>query len=176
MNKLPMDNAEQIVQLITRYQRRLFVYIRSLLPLRAEADEVLQEVNLYLWRHADEFRPGTDFAAWAYKVAYFHVLSFRKKHARERLRFSDALLEQLADRATATAEQSDARQEALEGCLRKLPQGDRELLRLRYEAGESTQSIAQSVGRSLQAVYRALNRIHLSLLDCVRQSIRLETR
>ncbi len=55
-------DREQIVGLITRYQRRLQVYIRSLVPNHADADEVLQEVNLFLWRNADEYRPGSDFA------------------------------------------------------------------------------------------------------------------
>jgi hypothetical protein len=40
------ERDEQIVHLITRHQRQLAVYVRSLVPQRADAEEVLQEVNL----------------------------------------------------------------------------------------------------------------------------------
>src|SRR3954465_10038924 len=100
-SSLTDQDREQIIGLITRYQRRLQVYVRGLVPNQADADEVLQEVNLFLWRNAHEYRPGTDFGAWAYKVAYFHVLTYRKRLARNKLRFGDALLLQLADSGAA---------------------------------------------------------------------------
>jgi len=167
-------DREQIVGLITQYQRRLQVYVRSLVPNHADADEVLQEVNLFLWRNADEYRPGSDFGAWAYKVAYFHVLTYRKRLARNKLRFSDALLHQLAESGSAVAEQTDRRQEALEHCVKKLADADRLLVHLRYQAGSSVQDLAEELERSAKAIYRALDRIHLALLDCVRRRLQAE--
>ena len=75
-----LDPNDQVVTLLTGHQQALLQYIRTLLPRRADAEEVLQEVNLYLWRNRDDFEPGTNFSAWAYKTARFHVLSFRKRH------------------------------------------------------------------------------------------------
>jgi RNA polymerase sigma-70 factor (ECF subfamily) len=167
-------DREQIVALITRYQRRLQVYVRSLVANLADADEVLQEVNLFLWRNADDYRPGSDFGAWAYKVAYFHVLTYRKRLARNKLRFSDALLQQLADSGTAVAEQTDRRQDALEHCVKKLPDADRLLVQLRYQGGSTVQDLAGELHRSAKAIYRSLDRIHLTLLNCVRRRLEAE--
>lgn len=166
--------SEQILQLITQYQRRLFVYIRTLIPQRNDAEEVLQDVNLFVWRHKDEFRPGSDFGAWAYKIAYYHVLTWRKKQAREKLRFSEALVQQLAENAADQAERTDRRQEALEGCLEKLDRDDREMIRLRYESGSNVQEIAELLGHKVKAIYRVLNRILNGLLDCVQRTLRTE--
>ena len=168
------EQYEPIVRLIAQHQRRLLLYIRSLVPHRADAEEVLQEVTLFIWRHADEYRPGTDFAAWAYKIAYYQVLTHRKRQARQKLQFSDALVEQLAETAAAAAEMTDRRQEALERCLQKLGEQDRELVRLRYEAGATAQDVAEQLGRSVKTVYRTLNRIHLGLLECIQRTLRLE--
>ena len=171
---LDEKQTEAFVQLIAQFQRRLCVYIRTLIPQRQDADEVLQEVNLHLWRNAHEYQPGTDFGAWAYKIAYYSALTHRKKLARQKLRFSDALIEQLADGAAAVAVQTDRRQEALENCLKKLPEGDREIVRARYEDNATAQAVADRIGRSLKAVYHALGRIQANLLNCVQRTLRAE--
>ena len=57
---------------------------------------------MVLWRDASRFQPGTDFRAWAYRVAYYQVLAQRRKHGRDRLRFDESLL-------TILAEQLDSR-------------------------------------------------------------------
>jgi RNA polymerase sigma-70 factor (ECF subfamily) len=171
---IDQKETEELVQLIARFQRPLSVYLRTLIPQRADAEDVLQEVNLFIWRHAHEYRPGTDFGSWAYKIAYYTVLTYRKRMARQKLRFGDDLFEQLAAGAAAATEHADRRLDVLEGCLQKLPERDRELVCLRYESNCSTQAVADRVGRSVKSVYHALARIHTSLLDCVRQSLRAE--
>ena len=99
MNEASRQSTDQIVQLLTNVQQQLTRYVRTLVPNRSDAEEVLQETNLFVWRHADEFELGTNFAAWACKIAYYQVLTFRKRQSRSRLCFSDALVEQLADGA-----------------------------------------------------------------------------
>ena len=80
--------ATEFVQLLTSHQRRLYVYIMTFLPHLADADEVLQETNVVLWSKAHEFILGTSFSDWAYKIAYFQVLAFRKRGVRSRLVFA----------------------------------------------------------------------------------------
>ncbi len=50
-----------------------------LLANRQQAQDVMQETNLVLWCTADQFQPGTNFAAWMMKVAYYQVLDHRRK-------------------------------------------------------------------------------------------------
>jgi RNA polymerase sigma-70 factor (ECF subfamily) len=141
-------------------------FVRSLVPNRADAEEVLQNVNLFLWRNADEFTPGTNFVAWAFQIARFEVLTYRKRMAREKSRFSDEVVEQLACRAERLLS-SDSRLDALEECMRKLPEKDRHLVMLRYELGATTKVVSEQTGRSVKAIYEALNRIRSKLMKCV---------
>src|SRR5262245_34313992 len=76
------------LRLFLQNRRRLYAYILTLLPNRADADDVLQEASLVMWDKFDERQPPEDFAAWGCRVAYFKVLDFYKKSQRSRVRFS----------------------------------------------------------------------------------------
>jgi RNA polymerase sigma-70 factor (ECF subfamily) len=156
---------------LTALQRRLFVYITQLLGRTADADDVLQEVNRVLWEKYAEFTPGTNLAAWAYKVAYFEVLRFRKAKGRDRLRFGDETLAILAAEAAPMAEQENARQAALTGCMEKLTAEDRVLIQRRHLDGVDVKDLASGTSRSEKAVYRALARVRGLLLNCVRKTL-----
>ncbi len=171
---IDQEQAELISQLMAGHQQRLSGYIRTLVPQRADAEDILQEVNLFIWRHGDEFEQGTNFAAWAYQIARNHVLSYRKRTYRNKLRFSDTVVEQLAAEVAPDTDFAAPRLEALEQCLRKLPDKDQTLVRLRYEPDATTQSVAERSGRSLKGVYQSLNRIRLALLQCIQRTLSRE--
>ena len=158
--------SDQIVELLIGVQKQLGRYVRALIPNRADAEEVLQEANLFIWHHADEFELGTNFAGWAIKIAHYQVLTCRKRQARARRYFSDVLVEQLASTAVRNPDWKSDDLEAFEQCFDKLSAQDRELLGLRYEPG-----IARKAGRSTAAVYKALWRIRTWLLECMHHSL-----
>ena len=81
------ESRRQFVRLLTQHQRRVYGYILTMVVNWNDADEILQETNLRLWEEFDRFEPGTDFAAWAIRVAYYQVLTWRKKRDRSRLVF-----------------------------------------------------------------------------------------
>ncbi|MFN7134755.1 MAG: guanylate kinase, partial [Myxococcales bacterium] len=58
---------------------------RRLRERKTDSEEVIQETNLVLWREFDRFQEGTNFAAWACRVALNQVLAWRKKRQRDRL-------------------------------------------------------------------------------------------
>src|SRR5262245_20003868 len=129
--KDPAD-LKQFAQELTRLQRPLFVYITRLVSRPADAEDVLQEVNRVLWEKIEGYQPGTNLGAWAARVAYYEVLTWRKRQARQRLRFSDHTLELIADEAGLDSEAESDERQALHGCLDKLPPADRDLITRRY--------------------------------------------
>lgn len=79
-----MKPDEAFVQLLTAEQLRLLHYIAKLLGDPNEAQNVLQETNLVLWRKSGEFQAGTNFSAWAHNVAYWQVRAFVRDRQRDR--------------------------------------------------------------------------------------------
>ena len=162
---------EEFVALLARHQRRVQLFVGSLVHDPADADDVVQEAQLVLWREFDRFRPGTDFGAWACTVAFHQVMAWRKKRQRDRLVFSDTFLTAVAKELEADPDRLDARRQALAGCLAKLPAPSRELVRRRYTDGENIESIASATRRTTEAVYRALSRARHLLHDCVTDTL-----
>jgi RNA polymerase sigma-70 factor (ECF subfamily) len=172
--RVDLAREERFLQLFLAHERRIFGFLLALVPAWSDAEDLLQESSVVMWRKLDEFEPGTDFAAWALSIARYQVLSYRKKQRRERVFFSERTLEMLADQMAALGRSEDARRDALEHCIARLNTRDRELVRLRYVSGATTQGVADSLGRSVQAVYKALNKIHEQLLMCIRRTLASE--
>ena len=113
------SDSEEFVRLLTEAQGPVYGYLLTLIPDRNRARDLLQETNITIWKKAETFEQGTNFNAWACKVAYFHVLSFRRKMAREKLVFDDEILDYLSERNDEPAAQDAAadRIKALKSCM-----------------------------------------------------------
>src|SRR5262249_31334209 len=153
-----LTKVKLFLRLFLQNERRLYAYILTLLPNRADADDLLQEASLVMWDRFDERHPPDNFTAWGCRIAYFKILDFYKTSRRGPVRFSQEMLERVAETAVEQADalQLDERREALAGCIGKLHPKDRDLLTRRLAVGASTSSVAAQVGRSTDAVYKAL--------------------
>ena len=166
--------VERFIRLFTTNERRIFTYILAQLGHLADAEDVLQEVSVVLWQKIGEYDEGTNFTAWAFSIARHKVLQHRAEMARRPLPFDDELVESLAADMEAIGEQLEERHKALAICLAKLPEGDRDLMRRRYEAGATIKAIAAAVNRPLEGLYKAVRRIHRRLGECVDREMETE--
>lgn len=158
--------------LLLSHQRRLFQYIFTLLPNLQDAEDVLQETNLVVWSKLDQFQPGTSFFAWAARIAQHKVMKHREKAGnRRRLVWDDTAVELIADDAVVETQDVDSVRAALQHCLTKLRQEDRELVSRRYAAGASGKRLAEELGRPQNSVYKSLGRIRQALLDCITRAM-----
>jgi RNA polymerase sigma-70 factor (ECF subfamily) len=170
------ETVDAFVRLLGQNQRRIFLYVMSMVPNWTDAEEIIQETNLVLWREFARFEQGTNFTAWACKVAFHQVLAWRKRVKRNRLEFSPGFLEAVAEEASAASEHLEERSQCLARCIERLPADRRHLLKLRYSDGLAIPTIAGQLARTEEAVYRALSRIRRLLHDCVTRTRLLEGR
>ena len=174
-----VDKSQQLKefgQQITALQRQLYLYILTLVAQPADAEDILQETNRVAWEKADEYKPDTNFSAWAYRIAYFEVRTFRKRTARETLRFDDTVFEQLADEATRAVDESIDRRHALRHCMSELSDDDRDLISRRYLEGATAADVARQVDRSAKSVCQSMARIRRKLLACIERYLAREER
>jgi RNA polymerase sigma-70 factor (ECF subfamily) len=172
---MPNNYPEQFVSLLTAHQSRLYAYVLSLLGDPHLAADVLQETNMVLWRKSETFALGTDFAAWAFHVAYLQVLAGRQRQTRGKmLAGSEALLQQLAAEAERTSAEFEDRLAALETCLQQLPHEHREVLRRKYAGSVSLETLAEQLKLKPNAVGQLLHRLRLKLMSCIAQRLAAE--
>jgi RNA polymerase sigma-70 factor (ECF subfamily) len=170
------SKVERFARLLATCQRQVFLYALGLVHNAADAEEILQETNLVLWRKFDQYEQGTDFHRWACRIAYYEILKFRERRSREERVFSNEFIETLATEAASSMPRVDTRREALAHCLGKLRQSDRQLVTCRYRPGATTRSVAESLGRSVQGTRKALHRIRLALMTCIERTLAAEER
>jgi RNA polymerase sigma-70 factor (ECF subfamily) len=167
-----IDEARrQFIRLMTRHERLVYGYILSLVPNWADADEILQETNIRLWEEFDKFVLGTNFAAWAVRVAHFQVLTWRKRVSRSKLVFDQRVIDALAEEPYWTDDLFEARQQALGDCVSELPPHSRELLRSCYADGTKIKDVASQLERTPASVYKALERIRVALHSCIERKV-----
>ena len=167
----PTDaRVEEFLALVARHQRRLSLFVHGLVHNPADAEDILQETSLVLWREFDKFEPGSNFGGWACTVAFHQVMAWRKKRQRDRLVFSDEFLTAVA-KELMDDDRHEERAKALAACAEKLPPHHRELLRKRYTDGRSVEELSAAMGRNPDAVYRMLSRIRQALYDCTAKAL-----
>lgn len=159
---------DQFLRLYAEHEAALHVFVRSMLPSRQEAAEVMQTVVVVLW---SKFDTAQDFKKWAYGVARLEVLKFLQFRKRDRHIFDEALANRLADRAALQEREVVSRRQTLEGCLQKLPAAQRELVLTAYTKGTRMDDLAVRRGQTPMSLYKLLHRIRLALLDCVERTL-----
>jgi RNA polymerase sigma-70 factor, ECF subfamily len=171
------ENAkvEAFTQLLATCQRRVFLYALGLVHNPTDAEEILQQTNLVLWRKFEQFEQGTGFDRWACRIAYYEVLKAREKQGRMRL-FSGDFIDTMAADVEKSLDLLDERREALSGCLKKLREKDRYLVMQRYQHRATTRGVAEALGRSVQGTRKSLHRIRMSLLACIERTLAAKER
>lgn len=165
----------EFVRLLAENERHLAGYVHALIPLWQDAEDVLQDTKLRLWEQFDSFQLGTNFPAWAFTIAGYMVRTHRKRLSRERICFSDDLLEKLSRQVPAiVALESDDRLPALVECVKMLSNASRKLLRVFCVGHQKIKDIAHDLGQTPAATRVALFRIRQSLSECVAERLRKE--
>lgn len=163
------DHTAQFLELLNANDRALSLYVYGLVPRDSEAEDLLQQTKMLLWKHFDDFTLGTNFLAWARKTAFHQVLTYRRKKKRQHLPLEEKTLEALGAAVSDLAENGTARHEALRACVSRLPTEHQQLVRLRYFQEMEIADIAKKVERTEAAVYRALSRVRMALMECVKK-------
>jgi len=150
-------------------QFTLFSYICALTAHSQDARDILQETNLRICKKAEQYDPSRPFIKWAKTLAFYEVMTYRKKRQRNLLVFEDDVLETVAEQIEQESEALETEQNfrLLEGCIKKLPATLREVVEARYEDGSSLCTVAHRFKRSTNAVKLLLLRARRALFDCV---------
>ena len=162
--------TSDFVDLMTQHQGRLYGYVLTLSADPDAANDVLQEANIVLWKQWRQFKPGSNFTAWAFRIAHFQFMAYRQRQLRDKTLFSDDLLATLASEARVVDDRHEERAAALERCLERMPPRSREAIRLRYADELKVSDMAEKLHRNANAVYQILFRARQWLIECVQKN------
>lgn len=168
------EQHDQFLRFFMRHEESLRVFLRSLLFTHDEQREVMQEVAVVLWRKFDVGMDSQSFCRWAFGVARMEALAFRRDRARDRHTFGDEVFELLSQTVVNHSSSLEVERRALDLCLKKLPEDQRQIIQNAYAPGVKIDQLANRMGRTAMALYKTLHRIRLMLMDCTRRVIATE--
>ena len=170
-NSSNSDSHKNFIRLYQSTERRLYGFILSLIPNWNEADDIIQETAVIMWSKFKDFKQGTDFTAWSLRIARYQILNHLKKKKSNQKKFDHSTLQAIEQSYISSSDRLDDLRETLQKCLNKLPDKDKELIRMRYELNSTVKVVANRIDRGIDAVYKSLNRIHIQLLKCIRRTL-----
>ncbi|HXD31270.1 MAG TPA: sigma-70 family RNA polymerase sigma factor [Pyrinomonadaceae bacterium] len=154
MHSIARGDELALASLYDRYRVILFGVLVRILSSREEAEDILQDVFIQVWRRAADFDEarGKPFT-WLVTLARSRAIDrLRQRNARERVAVAAA--------HEAPGEASDAagdtyrseQKEIVSGALSQLPEEQRQTLLLAYFEGLTQSEIAKRLGAPLGTV------------------------
>lgn len=165
-----LTSDDDFIRRFTNCQRDLRAFIVGMTPAKSDADDVLQEVNLALWRKRHLYDASQEFLRWAFGFAVIEIRNFRSRSAKSRMWFNNSVLESMAA-AWPHESNTNERRDALATCLQKLGTTERQFVADFYGKQMSAQDLASARGKPLSTVYKILTRARESLRKCVNRSL-----
>ena len=175
MQEITARRQQALKELYSRYSRSLRALIGSVVHEESEADDVLQESFLQIWREAHHYSPKAGKPlGWVITIARRRAIDRvrrRDSYRRAKQRFEDAIKPQTQTPRTGGTEaevtQSDLRQ-FLGRQLETLPPVQREAVELAYFRGMSQREIAATTNTPLGTVKTRLQLGLRKLTQCIR--------
>lgn len=150
-------------------QVELLLYILPQVSWSQDAEDIQQEVNVWLLAHRAQYdRSRGPFIAWAKNQAKFAVLHWRNRRDRSRECVSSELAEAVGEALPAPEPAAeDPRLRALEECCAELPADRRRLVEDRYGGGLDIKTLAGRLNRPPASVANSLFAIRATLRLCI---------
>lgn len=156
--------------LIGQHRAQMHGFVLSLVGNNSDAEDLLQQVCVILWEKRDQFEPGTNFLAWARKVARYRALNHwrkEKNRPQESLLLDEHLMQVTCERTEEREKEFARHRRALQACLERLTDRQREVVEAHYFDGKSIPQIATASGLKANAISQLLFRARAGLITCV---------
>ena len=165
-------NDEEFVSLLIANQNRVFRFLMTLVPRREDAEDLLQQTSVTLWKKRGDFDSSSgEFASWACGIAHNHVRNFRRKENTRRNILSAEIERMLIETRAVNSSLMDEWHHALSHCLEKLTPRQRNIVTECYAENTNIKDAAEKSGKSPNAIYKILRGIRSLLHDCIRNSV-----
>ena len=159
-------------QLFSKYSKKLYYFAKSYLNSKEDAEELVQEVFLLVWRKRKELKEHLSFNAFLYTVTYNAIRKYFRKKAREK-KYLDKFLEDYDGEYNKTVTDIEYNNllELANKVIEKLPEKRKLIFQLSRHKGLTNMEIAKRLDISKKTVE---NQIH-SALKFLREQFGKET-
>lgn len=168
-------DEHSVARIILRERNEILAYINSFLNDPHLAEDCFQDVCAAAISKKQNFKEQTHLIRWTLAAARNKAIDAVRRRSRHAVVLDTDVLEilenQWTEKLDAHPSDSNSRSAVLTKCLSKLNDNNRKIVELRYFDGITSSRIAKLLGRNVEAVYKALTRIHTTLKTCVSRNL-----
>lgn len=168
--KDPVTREASYRILISRHKERLYWHIRKIVLNHEDADDVLQNTFIKVFRHIDGFNGDSKLYSWMYRIATNESISFLNKKAKHLHVDMKTLQEQSVEKLKADVYfDGDEIQLKLQKAIISLPQKQQLVFNMKYfddlKYEEMSEILDTSVGALKASYHHARKKIEQFLLN-----------
>ncbi len=131
--KNPKTQQKAFRELVSTYKERLYWHIRRMVTNHEDADDVLQNTFIKVFRSIDKFKGDSKLYTWLYRIATNEAITFLNKRAKQYQISSEALQERLIDSLESDPYfEGDQIQIKLQRAIQTLPEKQQAVFRMKY--------------------------------------------
>ncbi|MBS0000691.1 MAG: sigma-70 family RNA polymerase sigma factor [Cyclobacteriaceae bacterium] len=119
--------------LVKKYQQRIYWHIRKMVIDHDDADDILQEVFIKVWKGIDKFREDSSLYTWIYRIATHESLNYLNRKRRRSMFSLDDVNQELSRKLDQSSHIDGTEiQMKLQKALLKLPDKQRLVFNMKY--------------------------------------------
>ena len=150
--------------LVKNYQQRLYWHIRKIVVSHDDADDLMQNVFIKVWKNIDSFREDSSLFTWLFRIATNESLSFLQQKKRRNIFSFDGVSDYLVETYESDAHfEGEELQKRLQLAVLKLPEKQRLVFNMKYYDEMKYEEIAEilktSVGALKASYHHAVKKI-----------------
>lgn len=169
-------NKKSYREVVRRYEKKLFAYLYRLVGNKEEAEDLLQNVFVKVYRNIESYDTQKKFSSWIYRIAHNEAVNFLKKRSKRHLisiedvqASKDKLEITDAGKSPIDAWIGKELKKEMDEALEKLPPKYKEVLMLRYYFDKSYEEMSEILERPINTVGTLLNRAKKKLMEIMKK-------
>lgn len=141
-------------QLLTKYQQKIYWHVRRMVIDHDDADDVVQDIFVKVWKNLAKFREDSQLYTWLYRIATNECITFlNKKKQKYNVSLDDESTSYLAETlADGQYFNGDKAQMKLQQALLTLPEKQKLVFNMKYFEDLKYEEISQILGTSVGAL------------------------
>ena len=138
---------------MTQYKERLYWHVRRIVLVHSDADDVLQNTFIKIYKGIAQFEGKSKLYTWLYRIATNEAISFLQSKARQKTASLDDASNLLTLRMTADVWfDADEIQVKVQQAIAQLPDKQKLVFNLRYYDEMPYEEMASLLGTSVGAL------------------------
>ncbi len=156
--------------LLKKYQQKIYWHIRRMVINHDDADDVLQDVFVKVWKNLETFRSDSQLYTWLYRIATNECLTFlNRKKMKNNIPLDEVSYELAESLADSTYFNGNQAQLKLQQAVLTLPDKQRLVFNMKYfedmKYEEMSEVLGTSVGALKASYHLAVKKIEAFLLN-----------